>query len=48
MKKAPNGITRGVFVVNKDGKVEAVSPGVSLLPFSAYELEFNVQCSTRD
>ena len=33
MKKAPSGTTRGVFVVNKDGKVEAVSPGVSLLLF---------------
>ena len=33
MKKAPSGTTRGVFVVNKDGKVEAASPGVSLLVF---------------
>lgn len=33
MKKKPNGTTRGVFVVNKEGKVEAVSPGVSLLLF---------------
>ena len=30
MKKAPSGTIRGVFVVNKGGKVEAVSPGVSL------------------
>ena len=30
MKKAPSGTIRGVFVVNKNGKVEAVSPGVSL------------------
>ena len=30
MKKAPSGTIRGVFVVNKDGKVEAISPGVSL------------------
>ncbi|KAL2051559.1 hypothetical protein ABVK25_008221 [Lepraria finkii] len=27
MKKAPSGTTRGVFVINKEGKVEAVSPG---------------------
>lgn len=27
MKKAPSGTTRGVFVVNKEGKVEAISPG---------------------
>lgn len=29
MKKAPNSTTRGVFVLGKSGKVEAVSPGVS-------------------
>ena len=27
MKKAPKGTTRGVFVVNKDGKVLAAEPG---------------------
>ncbi|KAM0797482.1 thioredoxin-like protein [Usnea florida] len=30
MRKSPSGTTRGVFVINKDGKVEAISPGVSL------------------
>ena len=29
MKKTPSGTIRGVFVVGKDGKVNAVSPGVS-------------------
>ena len=33
MKKAPSGTTRGVFVVKKGGKIEAVSPGVSLVLF---------------
>jgi len=28
MKKTPTGTTRGVFVINKEAKVEAVSPGV--------------------
>lgn len=27
MKKTPHGTTRGIFVVNKEGRVEAVSPG---------------------
>ena len=31
MKKAPSSTTRGVVVVNKDGKVEAAEPGVSLV-----------------
>ena len=31
MKKTPSGTIRGVFVVDKEGKVEAVSPGASLL-----------------
>lgn len=47
MKKAPSGTTRGVFVVNKDGKVEAVSPGVSLLLCCVCEFEFTVQSLTR-
>ncbi len=35
MKKSPSGTTRGVFVVDKSGKVEAVGPGVcSLLTHS--------------
>lgn len=29
MRKAPKGIVRGVFVVSKAGRVEAVEPGVS-------------------
>lgn len=33
MKKTPHGTTRGIFVVNKEGRVEAVSPGVSHLLF---------------
>jgi len=35
MKKEPSGTTRGVFVINKEAKVEAVSPGVShiITPF---------------
>lgn len=28
LKKVPKGTTRGVFVVSKDGKVEAAEPGV--------------------
>lgn len=32
MKKAPKGTTRGVFVVSKTGRVEAVEPGVSNEP----------------
>lgn len=32
MKKAPKGTTRGVFVVSKTGRIEAVEPGVSNEP----------------
>lgn len=28
MKKAPSGTTRGVFVINKEAKIEAAAPGV--------------------
>lgn len=43
MKKPPSGTVRGVFVVNKDGKVEALSPGVSLaLPMPVSTRVFNV------
>lgn len=31
MKKAPKGTTRGVFVVDKEGKVLAAEAGVGLL-----------------
>lgn len=31
MKKAPSGTTRGVVVFNKEGRVEAAEPGVSLV-----------------
>ena len=41
MKKKPNGTTRGVFVVNKEGKVEAVSPGVSLLLFLWARIQYS-------
>ena len=46
MKKAPSGTSRGVFVVNKDGKVEAVETGVRLT-LSVPELMFNAQCLPR-
>ena len=44
MKKLPSGTIRGVFVVNKDGKVEALGSGVSLalpIPVSSVSI-FNV------
>ena len=48
MKKTPSGTTRGVFVINKDGKVEAISPGVSLSCHSCHcELDWIIQYLTR-
>ena len=48
MRKSPSGTTRGVFVINKDGKVEAVSPGVSLSLHSCHcELDWIIQFLTR-
>ena len=38
MKKAPSGTTRGVFVVNKEAKVEASEPGVSSCLFAINSL----------
>ena len=35
MKKAPKGTTRGVFVVDKEGKVLAAEPGVCISPRSS-------------
>lgn len=32
MKKRPSGTTRGVFVVDKEGKVQAAAPGVGQVP----------------
>lgn len=47
-KKTPSGTTRGVFVINKDGKVEAISPGVSLSCHSCHcEPDWIIQCLTR-
>ena len=48
MRKTPSGTTRGVFVINKDAKVEAMSPGVSLSCHSCHcELDWIIQCLFR-
>lgn len=47
MRKAPKGTVRGIFVVSKAGRVEALEPGVSTRMFSQ-RLSFSLTPLCRD
>lgn len=44
MKKAPSGTTRGVFVINKEAKIEAAAPGVISHHHTYQLLGANARC----